>query len=30
MAKKLKAEYNEFYCKILELKKLTKPLDEDV
>jgi len=29
MAKKLKTEWNEFYCKVLEIKKLSKSLDED-
>jgi hypothetical protein len=29
MPKKLKTECNEFYCKVLEIKKLAKPIDED-
>jgi hypothetical protein len=29
MAKKLKTECNEFYCIILKIKKLAKPIDED-
>ncbi len=29
MAKKPKAECDEFYCKVLEIKKLSKPLDEE-